>query len=57
MGMSDAAITALEERGLDQMEAFGDISEKDIPSILKELWRNNILICQTTQNYLHALRY
>lgn len=39
------------------MDAFSDITEKDIPSIMKESRRTNVLIRQTSQNYLQALCY
>jgi len=54
MSMSNNAITALEDLGLDSMDAFCDITTKDIPSMIKELRQNNILVRQTSQNYLHA---
>jgi len=57
MGLSVAAITSLENLGLDNIQAFSEITEKDIPSIVKEVRRNNTLVCQTSQNNLHALRY
>jgi hypothetical protein len=57
MGLSVAAITSLENLGLDYIQAFSEITEKDIPSIVKEVRRNNTLVCQTSQNYLHVLRY
>jgi hypothetical protein len=57
LGFSNEAITRLRDLGLTSLEDFCDISEKDIPSIMKELCRNNILVRQTSQNYLQALRY
>jgi hypothetical protein len=57
IGLSAAAITALENLGLDNIQAFHDVTEKDIPAMLKEVCRGNILVRQTSQNYLHALRY
>jgi hypothetical protein len=57
LGFNAAAITQLENLGMTNLEAFGDISEKDIPSIMKELRRNNILVRQTSQTYMQALRY
>jgi hypothetical protein len=55
MGLGAAAITFLENLGLDAIDAFSDITEKDIPSIVKELQQNNVLVWQTSQNYLLAL--
>jgi hypothetical protein len=55
MGLSVAAITGLENLGLDDVQAFNDLTEKDIPSIIKELRRGNVLVRQTSQNYLQAL--
>lgn len=57
MGFSDAAITGPEGLGLDHLDTFADVREKDIPSMIKELRRSNILIRQTSQNYLQALCY
>jgi len=57
MGLSDAAIQGLANLGLDNVQSFSDVTEKDIPSIIKELRRNNIMVHQTSQNYLQALRY
>ena len=57
IGLNDADITALENLGLDTVDAFHDITEKDIPSIVKELRRTGILVKHTSQNYLQALRY
>jgi hypothetical protein len=57
MGLSVAAITSLENLGLDNIQNFSEITEKDIPSIVKEVRRNNTLVRQTSQNYLHSLRY
>jgi hypothetical protein len=37
MGLSIAAITGLENLGLDDVQAFSDLTEKDIPSIIIEL--------------------
>jgi hypothetical protein len=57
MGLTAAAIGYLESLGLSELDDFCNISEKDIPSITKELCHNNILIRQTSPSYLHALRY
>jgi hypothetical protein len=57
IGLSDDAIAALEELGLDDVGSFHDITEKDIPSIIKELRKGGILIKQTSQSFLQALRY
>jgi hypothetical protein len=57
MGFNDAAITALENLGLDHIGAYCDITKKDIPSMMKELRRNNVFVRQTSQNFLQALRY
>jgi hypothetical protein len=57
MGLSMAAIDALQDLGLDSLDALSDITEKDVPSIVKELCRNNILIWQASLKYLHALHY
>jgi hypothetical protein len=57
IGLNDVGITALENLGLDTVDSFHDITEKDIPSIVKELRRTCILVKQTSQNYLQALRY
>jgi hypothetical protein len=37
IGLSDATIRALENRGLDHVVSFHDITEKDIPFIVNEL--------------------
>jgi hypothetical protein len=55
MGFDNAAILALENLGLDHIQTFTDITEKDIPSIVKELRRTGTIVWQTAQNYLHAL--
>jgi hypothetical protein len=55
MGLSHAAIMALMNLGLDQLDAFCDITQKDIPLMVKDLWRNNVFVQQTSQNYLQAL--
>jgi hypothetical protein len=57
IGLSSAVIIALEDLGLDNVESFHDITEKDVPSIIKELQRGGILIKQTSQSYLQALCY
>jgi hypothetical protein len=57
IGLSDATITALEDLGLDHVGSFHDLTEKDIPLIVKELRRVGVLIKQTSQNFLYALRY
>ncbi len=57
MGFNDAAITALENLGLDHIGAYDDITEKDIPSMMKELCCSNVFVRQTSQNFLQALRY
>jgi len=56
-GLSDAAIVALEDFGLDSLEAIFDLTEDDIPAITKELRRTGTVIKQSSQNYLQALRY
>jgi len=55
MGFSANAIAALNDLGIDNMDALCDITEKDIPSMMKEIRRGNIFIRQTSQNYLQAL--
>lgn len=57
MGFTQEAVTQLQDLGLNSLEDYWDISEKDIPAIMKELRRNNIFVRQTSQNYLQALRY
>lgn len=57
IGLNNAAIAALENLGLDHIGSFHDITEKDIPAIVKELRRGGTLVKQTSQNFLQALRY
>jgi hypothetical protein len=57
MGFNDAVITALENLRLDHIGAYCDITEKDIPSMMKELNHNNVFVRQMSQNFLHALCY
>jgi hypothetical protein len=57
MDLSAATFASLEDMGLDQVESFSDITEKDIPSIVKELGQNNVLVRQMSQNYLQAICY
>jgi len=57
MGFSAQAINALADLGIDSMESLCDITEKDIPSMMKEIRRGNVFIRQTSQNYLQALCY
>jgi hypothetical protein len=54
IGLNDAAIAALETLGLDHIGTFHDITEKDIPSIMKELRRCGILVRQTSQKFLQT---
>jgi len=57
MGFTQQAIAQLQNLGLTSLEDYCDISEKDVPAIMKELRRGNVLVRQTSQNYLQALRY
>jgi len=57
MGFSPGASASLENLGLDDIQSFSKITDKDIPSVVKELCRTNVLVRQTSQNYLQALRY
>jgi hypothetical protein len=50
-------LTALEGLGLDLLEAIYDLTEANIPAIMKELRRTGTIIKQSSQNYLQALRY
>jgi hypothetical protein len=57
IGLNATTITALESLGLDHVGAFHDLTENDIPSIVKELRRTGTLIKQSSKNFLQALRY
>jgi len=57
IGLSPAAIAALVDLGLGNINSFNDLTENDIPSIVKELRQGGVLVRQSSQNFLHALRY
>jgi hypothetical protein len=57
MGFSNEVIVALGNLGIIHFESLCDVTEKDIPSMIKEARRGNIFVRQTSQNYLQALRY
>jgi hypothetical protein len=57
LDLNNAAITALEGFGLDSLEAIYDLTEDDIPAIMKELRRTGTIIKQSSQNFLQALQY
>jgi hypothetical protein len=57
MGFSNQDVVSLENLGPNNIQAFSKITDKDVPSIIKELRHTNVLVQQTSQNYLQALRY
>jgi hypothetical protein len=57
VGLNDAAIVAIEAMGLTSIESFNDLTDDDIPAIIKEIRRRGTPIRQSSQNFLHALRY
>jgi len=57
IGLSADAIVALEGLGLDSLISFTDLTEDDVPAMLKELRRTGTIIRQSSQNFLSALRY
>ncbi len=57
LALSDNAIAALEGFGLDTLESFIDLTDDDIPAMVKELRRTGTIIRQSSQNFLSALRY
>ena len=57
VGLSANAIVAIEGLGLDNLRSFIDLSDDDIPAMVKELRRTGTTIRQSSQNFLSALRY
>jgi len=52
MGFSNEAIVALGNLGIIHIESLCDVTEKDIPSMIKEVWRGNIFVRQISQNVM-----
>ena len=57
VGLSANANVAVEGIGLDALSSFSDLTEDDIPTMVKELQRTGTIIRQSSQNFLSALRY
>jgi hypothetical protein len=57
VGLSANANVAVEGIGLDALSSFSDLTEDDIPTMVKELQRTGMIIRQSSQNFLSALRY
>jgi hypothetical protein len=57
LGLSANAIVAIEGLGLDNLRSFIDLTEDDIPAMVKEFRRTGTTIRQSSQNFLSALRY
>jgi hypothetical protein len=57
VGLSAAAIVAIAGLGLDYLQSFVDLTDDDIPAMIKELCRTGTVIRQSSQNFLSALCY
>lgn len=57
VGLSAAAIVAIAGLGLDYLQSFVDLTDDDIPAMIKKLRRTGTVIRQSSQNFLSALRY
>ena len=57
IGLNANAIVALDGMGLDALSSFADLTEDDIPAMVKELRQTGTIIRQSSQNFLSALRY
>jgi hypothetical protein len=56
LGLSANAIISIEGLGLDNLRSFIDLTEDDIPAMIKELRHTGTTIQQSSQNFLSALR-